>query len=250
MIENQKKIIIIYSILLSIQLFGHAFFGQDLLLLYIPLGILFIWLWYPIFSEFIKNEPIRFPKIFTIFILFCMYGVWSIYSYPWQPIGYVISILGNFILMLAVLFFSSRSTVNDQYVKTYYTPEKSGYRITIKDIDKMEGTEFESFLKKLFEKMGYSVELTSHTNDMGADLILSKQGERISVQAKRWIGNVPGTAIQEVVGSLKCYKTQRGIVVTNSEFTNQVIKMAHHNHVELWNRDKLNEMLNKYSIIK
>jgi len=122
--------------------------------------------------------------------------------------------------------------------------------ITIDDIDIMEGTEFERFLKKLFENRGYSVELTTHTIDMGADLILSKSGERISVQAKRWVGNVGNDAIQAVVGSLKVYKTQRGMVVTNSEFTSAAIVQAYHNNVELWNRDKLIEMINKYPVIK
>ena len=114
----------------------------------------------------------------------------------------------------------------------------------------MEGTEFELFLKKLFENMGYSVELTPTTNDMGADLILSKSGERICVQAKNWGANVGNSAIQEVVGSLKYYKAQRGMVISSSEFTNQAITLAHHNHIELWNRDKLNEMLTKYPVNK
>jgi hypothetical protein len=48
----------------------------------------------------------------------------------------------------------------------------TGNKITIYDIDKMEGTEFERFLKRLFENIGYSADLTNHTTDWGADLIL------------------------------------------------------------------------------
>lgn len=128
-------------------------------------------------------------------------------------------------------------------------PQIPRYITTIDDIDIMEGREFERFLKKLFENMGYSAELTNHT-DMGADLIISKSGERVSVQAKRWSANVGNDAIQAVVGSLKVYKTQRGMVVTSSDFTNPAIYQAHHNHVELWNRDKLIEMINKYPVTK
>ena len=43
---------------------------------------------------------------------------------------------------------------------------------------------------------------------MGADLILSKYGEKISVQVKNWGANVGNDAIQQVVDSLKYYKTQ------------------------------------------
>jgi len=152
--------------------------------------------------------------------------------------------------------FPSRNTPNPTLQKSesvFIKPEQPQiFRriITIDDIDIMEGTEFERFLKKLFENMGYSVELTTHTIDMGADLILSKSGERISVQAKRWSANVGNDAIQAIVGSLKVYKTQRGMVVTNSYFTNPAIYQAHHNRVELWNRDILIEMINKYPVFK
>jgi restriction system protein len=61
-------------------------------------------------------------------------------------------------------------------------------------------------------------------------------------------GNVGNDAIQAVVGSLKVYKTQKGMVVTNSEFTRPAKIQAYHNHVELWNRDKLIEMLNRYPV--
>jgi HJR/Mrr/RecB family endonuclease len=130
------------------------------------------------------------------------------------------------------------------------TSGDSQNKITLSDIDKMDGVEFELFLKKLFQNMSYSVDLTPTTNDMGADLILSKSGERISVQAKNWSANVGNSAIQEVVGSLKYYQTQRGIVISSSDFSNQAITLAHHNRIELWNRNKLNEMITKYPVSK
>ena len=141
---------------------------------------------------------------------------------------------------------------SNPYIPTIYNPPKiRNYRnISIEEIDKMDGIEFELVLQTLFQKMGYNVELTSHTNDMGADLILSKYGERISVQAKNWSANVGNSAIQEVVTSLKVYKTQRGMVITSSDFTNQAKTLVHHNHVELWNREKLIETLNRYPVSK
>jgi hypothetical protein len=122
--------------------------------------------------------------------------------------------------------------------------------ITMTDIDKMEGVEFEKYLKKMFERMGYFVELTPHTSDMGADLILSKQGEKISVQAKNWANNVGNDAVMQVVGSLKFYKAQSGMVITSSDFTTAAKTLAHHNNVELWNREKLIEMMDRNPIYK
>jgi len=148
--------------------------------------------------------------------------------------------------------FQESGIPSDEPQQSYFTPQSQGLRktIIISDIDKMDGIEFELVLKELFQNMRYNVELTSHTNDMGADLILSKSGERISVQAKNWSANVGNSAIQEVVSSLKVYKAQRGMVITSSYFTNQAMTLADHNHVELWNRDKLIEMLTKYPVNK
>ena len=58
--------------------------------------------------------------------------------------------------------------------------------------------EFEEFLAGLFRAQGYTAELTSTTGDYGADLILSKDGRCIAVQAKRYVGSVGVAAVQEL----------------------------------------------------
>ena len=46
------------------------------------------------------------------------------------------------------------------------------------DFNKMDGYEFETFLKNLFEIMGYKVEHTKLSGDQGADLIIERFGEK------------------------------------------------------------------------
>ncbi|CCC86394.1 hypothetical protein PPM_p0244 (plasmid) [Paenibacillus polymyxa M1] len=72
--------------------------------------------------------------------------------------------------------------------------------MTITDIDQLGGLEFEFFLKKLFERKGYQVELTKGSGDQGVDLILYQGRRRIAVQAKRYSPSqrVGVTAVQEV----------------------------------------------------
>jgi HJR/Mrr/RecB family endonuclease len=113
-------------------------------------------------------------------------------------------------------------------------------------IDSMNGYDFERFVKVLFENMGYSVEPTSLSGDQGADLIVSKFGERTSVQVKRYSNNVSNHSVQEVVASKNYYNCDKCMVVTNSYFTNSAIELARANSVELISRDKLHSLIDTY----
>ena len=114
------------------------------------------------------------------------------------------------------------------------------------DIDTMSGYEFEEFLKRLFRCMGYEVEETKLSGDQGADLIISKRGKRIVVQAKRYKGKVGNKAIQETVAAVNFYKADKGMVVTNSRFTQAAIKLAKANNIELVDREKLLSWISDY----
>jgi len=109
----------------------------------------------------------------------------------------------------------------------------------LSEIDKMFGEEFEEYLKYHFEKLGYKAKTTPRSNDYGADLILTKDGDKIVVQAKRWNDPVGNTAVQEVVAAKAYYKANRAMVVTNSYFTSNARNLAAVNNVELWDRGNI-----------
>ncbi len=109
----------------------------------------------------------------------------------------------------------------------------------LSEIDKMYGEEFEEYLKYHFEKLGYKAKTTPRSNDYGADLILTKDGDKIVVQAKRWNDPVGNTAVQEVVAAKAYYKANRAMVVTNSYFTSNARNLASVNNVELWDRGNI-----------
>lgn len=115
----------------------------------------------------------------------------------------------------------------------------------MEEIDLMSGREFEKFIGKLYETFGYSVQLTPESNDQGADLILSRVGEKIAVQTKRYEKNVSNKAIQEVVASKAMYNCTRCIVLTNSFFTRSAIELASGNNVELIDRNGLKSLIDK-----
>ena len=228
----------------------------------LPLFVIFIWIYYPIITrrdpstESIRGGDIFFLSFNYMFLQGIIFGPFGIYALA----GF------NFFLIVVALLLTPVNGIEFPWVtwqkqhadtrpipnpKTYY-PKTSGYNITMHDIDNMSinGKEFEEFLKILFENMGYSVQLTRHSRDFGADLILSKQGQKISDQAKNSASSIGNDAVQQVYGSLSVYQTQKGIVVTNNYFTKHATHHASYTHTELWDRDKLEAMLSQYPVYK
>jgi HJR/Mrr/RecB family endonuclease len=119
-------------------------------------------------------------------------------------------------------------------------------RYSIWHIDIMNGFEFEDFLAKLYQNMGYSIERTPYSKDQGADLIVSKYGEKSVIQAKNYSDKVSNKAVQEVVAAKGFYKCERATVVTNNYFTNSAVDLAKANDVELIDRNKLELLIARY----
>ncbi|OPY25534.1 MAG: Restriction endonuclease [Methanomethylovorans sp. PtaU1.Bin073] len=121
-------------------------------------------------------------------------------------------------------------------------------KLSVHEVDAMDGYEFEVFVGQLYQKMGYSVEQTPLSNDQGADLIISKYGEKTAVQVKNYTSNVGNGAIQEVVAAKNYYGCSSCIVVANSYFTKSAIELADANGVKLVDRDELNYLINNKGI--
>jgi restriction system protein len=111
------------------------------------------------------------------------------------------------------------------------------------DIDRMDGQQFEHYLALLFQASGYSVTVTPASRDFGADLILSKNGQKIVVQAKRHRNAVGIGAVQEVNAARQYYKADDAWIVTNDYFTGSAKKLAKSTNVRLVNRSVLTEMI-------
>ncbi|MRX74019.1 restriction endonuclease [Bacillus lacus] len=109
----------------------------------------------------------------------------------------------------------------------------------ILEVDKMPGRKFEEYLHALLKARGYHVQLTPASGDYGADLILSTNGKKIIVQAKRYKKNVGVKAVQEIAAAKSHYNADECWVITNSFFTDQAKKLAGSNQVKLVDRKQL-----------
>lgn len=134
-------------------------------------------------------------------------------------------------IVITILFFNNYRRVERL--------KRSG----IDEIDKMDGFQFERYLSHLFKALGYEVRLLKSVGDFGADLIISKNETKIAIQAKRYSRNVGIKAVQEAQASIAHYGATEAWVVTNSDFTEAAITLAHSNQVKLINREKLIEMI-------
>ena len=114
----------------------------------------------------------------------------------------------------------------------------------IGDFSKLNGHQFEDYLKELFSILGYQVMRTKLSGDQGADLIIKKDDMKTVVQAKKYAGTVTNKAIQEVVASKKHYGADKAMVVTTGTFTKSAIELAKSNKVEIWDKNKLKEIIN------
>ena len=110
------------------------------------------------------------------------------------------------------------------------------------------GYDFEEYLKTIFDKHGYYVEVTKRSCDQGADLVLNKNNEKTVVQAKFYSSPVGNKAVQEVVSAIAFYNANKGMVVTNNRYTQSAIELANANNIKLIDGAELQKMCESIQI--
>ncbi|MBU3173372.1 restriction endonuclease [Clostridium estertheticum] len=113
--------------------------------------------------------------------------------------------------------------------------------------DKMSGEEFELFLLAHYKNLGYKGRTTPKTNDYGADLVLTKDGKVIVVQAKRWNYKVGIEAVQQIIDAKTYYNADKCIVTTTNYFTPNAVNLASSANVSLCDRTKLLDIMSRFN---
>ena len=70
-------------------------------------------------------------------------------------------------------------------------------------------------------------------------MIAQKGDIKIGIQCKRWKKKIGNKAVQEVHAGVGYYSLDKGIVLTNSAFTNSAKDLAEKLSVEIWDRSDL-----------
>ena len=93
---------------------------------------------------------------------------------------------------------------------------------------------FEHLVGEAYRRQGYAVEENASKGaDGGVDLVLTKDGERVLVQCKRWDKPVGVPTVRELLGAVTAAGAARGILVTSGRFTTPAETFARTNGIEL-----------------
>lgn len=132
---------------------------------------------------------------------------------------------------------SLNNHVNETMIPEYTIPKYNNY-------DCMSGLEFEEYCAELLTKLGYyNVETTKASGDHGIDILAEKDEVTYAIQCKCYSSNVGNAAVQQALTGKKLYRRDIAVVFTNQYFTPQAIEEATALGVKLWDKDKLNQMI-------
>ena len=168
-------------------------------------------------------------------------NTWWLLFILYLSILVILLVLKKLNFIIAIIVFSLVQFIFLKYKKWR---EKRFNNATYASIDKMTGEEFEEFLQIHFKKNGFNAYLTPYTSDYGCDLLLKKSNKKIVVQAKRWNSKVGIEAVQQAAASIKYYKADEAMVITNNYYTENAKNLALANDVKLIDRNNLLSYLN------
>jgi hypothetical protein len=122
------------------------------------------------------------------------------------------------------------------------------------DINNLGGHDFEALVEELIKKMGFVVGERKLAADGGIDMIAwtneSIIGGTYIIQCKRYTQKVAEPVIRDLYGVVHSKNANKGILITNSAFTDSAIEFAKNKQLELIDGGKLQSLLAKYGIRK
>lgn len=134
-----------------------------------------------------------------------------------------------------------------------FTEIQHNIKNTDKDIGQMSGLEFEKLISALLIKIGFDVTMTKQTADGGVDIIAYNNQPLIEgtyiVQCKRWGSSIGEPIVRDLYGVVTAERASKGILITNSTYTNSAISFAQGKPIELIDGQKLINLLEKYDLL-
>lgn len=125
----------------------------------------------------------------------------------------------------------------------YKTKVRKLYKLEKKRINQLNCIEVVQFLKPIFKRQGYEIQLLKGSKEREADLILRKGLKTYVVQTKRMATRVGPNVIHEVLDVVSKHNANGAIIITNQYYTSSAKKLAKKSNIKLINRDELKKML-------
>lgn len=114
----------------------------------------------------------------------------------------------------------------------------------------MDGHRFEELIEELFRKLGYRVEGHRAAADGGVDITaISSEpivGGKYIIQCKRQKAPIGEPVVRDLYGVITHENANKGIVITNADFTMAAVKFAEGKPIELLNGIALLRLLGRF----
>ena len=118
------------------------------------------------------------------------------------------------------------------------------------DIDKLPGHDFEDLVEKLIKHLGFITEERNRSADGGIDIRAISEKPILKglyiIQCKRYKKPISESIIRDLYGVVSSERANKGILITNSNFTKAAEKFAKNKPLELINGNKLVQLLEEY----
>lgn len=113
-----------------------------------------------------------------------------------------------------------------------------------RELDGLEGHEFEYYCAELLERKGFTeVEVTKGSGDYGIDILAEREGVTYAIQCKCYTSPVGVKAVQEAYAGRDYYDRMVGAVMCNQYFTSPAVEAAKKLKILLWDRGYIEEMI-------
>ena len=132
--------------------------------------------------------------------------------------------------------------------------ESKGWQDDTQIIAKLRGltpTEFEEYVARIFEALGYKTELTGGAGDEGIDIKMTKDGRRYLVQCKQYFGKkITPHHVRDFYGAIgSSHIDGRGYFVTTSFFTSEAERWAEDKNLELVDVNELIKLMRESGLV-
>ena len=112
-------------------------------------------------------------------------------------------------------------------------------RLLAIDPGRLYPDEFERFVAEVFAHLGYQVQRIGKSGDQGVDIIARRGELKLAVQAKRYIGSVSNSAVQEVFTGMVHHQCNRCAVITTGDLTQSAIAVAQSTQCVLIGKERI-----------
>lgn len=131
--------------------------------------------------------------------------------------------------------------IRERRAITNYREPPADYSV---NYDSLDGIQFEHFCADILKRNGFDdVNVTQGSGDYGVDILARKNKLKYAIQCKCYSSNVGNKAVQEAFSGKAYYNADIAAVMTNMYFTPHAIETATKTGVMLWDRTKLDKML-------